>query len=88
MQHIVVTIRDIVNDSYFTPQYVKSLGGFLRQLSDEINSPQQNPNSVAETMSKHPEDFEVYRLGTWDDADAEYTPEKKTQVCVISSLKR
>lgn len=87
MLHIVLSIRDIKTDTYFQPQFVKSLGGFIRQLADEINSPQQ-PNSLADTMSKHPEDFEVYRLGTWEDQDGAWTSEKQTQVCVISSLKK
>lgn len=87
MQYIVVTIRDIKTDSYFTPQFVKNLGGYIRQVSDEINGPQQ-PNTLADTMAKHPEDFEIYRLGTWDDDTAKWTPEEHTQVCVISSLKR
>lgn len=87
MQLIIVTIRDIKTDSYFTPHYVKNVGGYIRQLSDDING-QVTPNSIAETMAKHPEDFEVYRLGTWDDATGEFHAEPKTQICVVSSLKR
>lgn len=87
MLHIIVTIRDIKTDSYFTPQFVKSLGGYIRQLGDDING-QVPAGTLAETMKQHPEDFEVYRLGTWDDENAVFHPETKTQICVISSLKR
>lgn len=87
MKHYIVAIRDIKTNSYFTPQYVKSIGGYVRQVSDEINSPQQ-PNTLAHTMSIHPEDFEVYQLGTWDDETAAHTTDEKTQICVLTTLKR
>lgn len=87
MLHIVLAIRDIKTNTYFIPQFVKSVGGFIRQLADEINQPQQ-PNTIADTMGKHPEDFEVFRLGTWEDEDATWTPEKMTQVCAVSALKK
>lgn len=85
MKHTIVCIRDIKTNSYFVPQYIKSVGGFLRQMGDELNGP-QNPNTVAETMSKHPEDFELYQLGTWDDETGQYELTEKTQLCVVSSL--
>lgn len=85
MKHAIVSIRDIKTNSYFVPQYVKSIGGFLRQMSDELNGPQQ-PHSVAETMAKHPEDFEVYQLGWWDDETAEHEILDKKQLCVVTSL--
>lgn len=93
MKHKIVTIRDIKTNTYFVPQFVRSVGGFLRQLSDEINSPQQT-NTLADTMSKHPEDFEVFEIGEWDDTDGSFdTPHDAshtmaTQLCVLSSLKK
>lgn len=88
MQLTIVAIRDIKTDSFFTPQYIRSIGGFLRQLSDEINSPQQS-NSVAASMANHPEDYEVIKLGTWDDQTAKYTIDDEwTQLTAVSSLKR
>lgn len=87
MKHFIVAIRDIKTNSYFTPQYVKSVGGYLRQVGDEINTPQQ-PNTLAHTMATHPEDFEIYQLGTWNDEDARYLVDEQTQLCVLTSLKK
>lgn len=87
MKHAIVEIRDIKNNSYFPPQFVRAIGGYIRQLSDEINNTQQNPNSYAQIMSKHPEDFEVYQAGEWDDETGTITPMTQVQICVLSSLK-
>lgn len=87
MIHIILAIRDIKTNAYFTPQYVKSVSGFVRQLGDDINSPNIPENTLASTMARHPEDFEVKRLGTWDDETAQTYLEEHTQVCVLSTLK-
>ena len=85
MKYAIVAIRDIKTDSYFPPQFVRSVGGFLRQLGDDINNPR--PDTLAATMHAHADDFEVYQLGEWDDQDASYQLEKQ-QICAVGNLKR
>lgn len=85
MKYAIVAIRDIKTDSYFPPQFVRSIGGFLRQLADDLGTPQ--PGTLAETMSKHPGDFEVYHLGDWDDQNGTFDTTDNKQLCVVSNLK-
>lgn len=88
MKLTIVAIRDIKTDSFFTPQYVRHAGAFLRQLQDEINTAQQ-PNTVAASMAAHPEDYEVIELGTWEDQTGRYEiHDEWKQVTAVSNLKR
>lgn len=83
----IVAIRDTKTDSFFTPQFVRSIGGFLRQLGDDITRPQ--PGTIAETMKLHPDQFEAWHLGDWEDETGESTaPEggAKKRLVIISDL--
>lgn len=64
----IVAIRDIKADLWFNPIYVNSLGGAVRSFGDECTKPREN-NPLAE----HPEDYELYELGEWDERKGEFT---------------
>lgn len=66
MKFQIVTIRDVKTDSYSQPQCVVSIGGWLRALADEVNK-------EGNALSAHPEDYEAYHLGQWDDNSGEFT---------------
>lgn len=83
----LVAIRDTKTDTFFDPQTVRHTMAFIRQLQDDINSPNLPANSLADTMSKHPDQFEVYELAEWDDETGEYTGTKK-QICSVGDLKQ
>jgi len=85
MLHYIITLRDIKTDSYFAPQFVRSKGGYLRQMQDDLAG-QSQPNSVLSTMQKHPDQFEIYCDGTWDDSDGKYTVTEPERLAVISDL--
>jgi hypothetical protein len=59
--HIVV-LRDITANVYGQPNFVASIGAAIRAFADNING--KDPNNI---VSQHPTDFEMYRLGTYDD---------------------
>jgi len=62
--HIVV-LRDIKANVFAQPQFVASIGGFLRSFADECNG-----DKTKSIVAQHPEDFEVYELGWYGDGDA------------------
>lgn len=62
MKYQIVSVRDRAVDAYAMPQFVVSIGGFLRAFADEVN--RVDP---ANQLNKHPDDFDVYELGTFDD---------------------
>lgn len=84
MKFAIIAIRDIKTDSYFPPQFVRSTGGFLRQLGDDIQQPQ--PGTLAETMKKHPDQFEIYQLGEWEDETGVFSDNNHRRLTVVSDL--
>lgn len=63
----LISIRDSAIDAYDAPRAVVSVGGAVRSFGDEVNrADEKNP------MYKHPDDYELYHLGSYDDAAAEF----------------
>lgn len=91
----IVCLRDIKTDAHTVPQFVPHLESWRRALSDAINKPDQR--ALEMDFVRHPEDFEAYHLGEWDDASAAFstqfdvpefavTPPKKVRIFLLSDL--
>lgn len=82
MKYYVVAVRDRAADCYAVPNFVASIGGAIRGFADEIN------RSAADNMFfNHPEDFDLYQLGTYDDADGSFEVSAPHQIVVGKDLK-
>lgn len=89
MQLKIIVIRDIRANVHGIPMFVPNIAVALRQLGDQINEP-ANKDPVA----MHPEDFEIWELGTYDDErgwfetehDASHT--QRRQICACKDLVR
>lgn len=78
MKMFIMAVRDRAADVFGTPMFRLNVGGAVRAFSDEINRPGDD-----NVMSKHPEDFDLYELGIYDDADASFKMlASPRQVCV------
>lgn len=67
MKRLIVAVRDRASDSYGAPFMVVARGQAIRSFSDEVNrSASDNP------LYQHPEDFDLYELGTFDDSTGLY----------------
>lgn len=62
MKFIVCAVRDIKANLYDRPFYAQSVGSAVRSFGDEVV--REDPNNM---LHKHPYDFELYQLGTYDD---------------------
>lgn len=63
-----VSIYDKAAAAYMRPWFAQAQGVAIRQFTDEVNrSAQDNP------LWMHPADYDLYLLGTWDDATGEFT---------------
>lgn len=51
--------------AYMRPFFDVSAGSAVRGFEDEVN----NPDSM---LSRHPGDFTLFELGTWDDSNAQF----------------
>jgi len=63
LKYKLIAIRDRVADIFGTPNAVANLGQAVRSFSDEIN--RDDPSNM---LAKHPDDFDLYHLGEYDDA--------------------
>lgn len=79
----IVCIRDRAADVFGMPNFVTSIGMAIRSFGDEINrQAQDNP------LHKHPEDFDLYELGVYDDATATFECGTPRQIAVGKDLVR
>lgn len=84
MEYKVVAIRDRVADVYGQPIFVASVGSAIRSFGDEVNNKREGNN-----LANHPEDFDLYLLGTFDDETASFEglPQPK-QIAIGKDLVR
>lgn len=62
----IVAIRDRAVNAYGQPIFVPAIGAAMRSFMDEINNDQSS-------IYKHPEDYDLYHLGTYDDSNGNIT---------------
>lgn len=67
MRFFIVAIRDMVAEAYSVPQFVVNIGATVRGFGDEIRRPKPDGNPAA--LQDHPEDFNMYSLGEYDDSN-------------------
>jgi len=58
----ICTVKDRAADAYGRPMFVPSTGVAIRSFSDEINR-----NNADNQLYNHPDDFDLYELGSFDD---------------------
>ena len=63
---IMVAIKDRALNAFMRPFFAQTKGQAIRMFNDEVNN-HESP------MFKHPEDYDLYFLGTWNDDTGEYT---------------
>jgi len=62
MIHYVISVKDRAADVYNRPFFVPHRNVAIRDFTDEVN------RDVADNqLSKHPDDFDLYLLGLFDD---------------------
>lgn len=63
MKMIVCSIKDRAADAYGRPFYVPAVGVAIRSFQDEVNRAADDSQ-----IYQHPEDFDLFELGEFDDA--------------------
>jgi len=62
MKMVIVSILDTAAGAYGRPAFVASEGVAVRQFQDEVNRPSEDNQ-----LYKHPDDFQLFYFGTFDD---------------------
>nr|DAI03088.1 MAG TPA: DNA binding protein [Microviridae sp.] len=58
----VMSVKDNAAQTFGRPFFMPSTGVALRSFTDEVNRAAEDNQ-----LYKHPEDFDLYQLGTFDD---------------------
>ena len=66
---IIVAVKDRAIDAYMNPFTVQHTNAAARAFQDEVNR-------ESSEMNKHPEDYELYNLGTFNDETGEIEPQR------------
>lgn len=66
MKVFVCSIRDRGTDSYGYPIFVRAVQQGIRSFGDQVNS------KDGSSVSSHPEDYDLYLLGEFDDATGKF----------------
>lgn len=83
MKQVVMAMFDKAAGFYGQPFFTKSRSLGVRAFTDAINSSGEEP------FAKHPDDFELYYLGEYDDQSASFSqPQFPELVCRGLDVKR
>jgi len=63
----VVSVKDRAIDAYNRPFIVPTIGAAIRSFTDEVNRKESE-------MFAHPEDFDLYDMGTFCDQTGTFLP--------------
>lgn len=65
MKYVVGAVRDSKADCFNRPIFMQSVGSMIRSFQDEVNR-----SADDNAMNRHPGDFALYELGSYDDGTA------------------
>lgn len=78
----IVAVRDIKANCFSQPQFVPNLGSAIRSFGDQCRDEKSG------VLYQHPEDFELYHLGKFDDSDANFDMHPPVQLAVGANYQR
>lgn len=64
----IFAIKDRAIAAFMQPFFAPSIGGALRAFQDAMND-------GSTPMNKHPDDYDLWHLGEWDDQSGEFVCE-------------
>jgi len=67
MKLSICSVKDRAADAYGRPMFVPSTGVAIRSFSDEINR-----SDADNQLHNHPDDFDLFEFGTFDDNTGEF----------------
>ena len=65
MTYFTFSIYDSKAKNYHIPYNLKNEAVAVREFADIVNDPKSS-------IYKHPEDYTLFKIGTWDDHDAKF----------------
>lgn len=79
--YVVCSVRDRALDAFMQPIFTPALGMALRSFSDEVNRPES-------PMYAHPDDYDLFQIGSYDDSVGKLVACDPRQVAIGKDVKR
>lgn len=79
MIHQIIAVYDVKSACYARPVAVPADGAAIRSFQDAVND-------KSTEYHKHPEDYAMFNIGTYDDQSGEITSSKPRQLAQAASL--
>lgn len=70
MKLIICAIHDTKAEAFAQPMFFQAVGQAVRAFIDAVSDGDPKSN-----LANHPEDFNLFRIGTYDDQTGEIVPE-------------
>lgn len=67
MKYVIVSVRDRAANAFGRPFFVATRGQAIRSFSDEVNTKREG-----NALQAHPEDFDLYELGVFDEDTGQF----------------
>lgn len=67
MISVIVSVKDNAAEAFGRPMYLQSVGVAIRSFTDEVNR-EDKDNS----LYHHPDDFDLYDFGVFDDSTGKF----------------
>lgn len=81
MKYVVVCVRDVCADLWGQPHFQATIGMAQRSFMDGVNA-KDAPNNI---LAQHPEHFELYHLGHYNDEDGSFDLLPKPRQLLLGS---
>lgn len=65
----IFAVRDVISDTYGRPFYSPNVASGVRSITMEVNNAHMD-----NMLHTHPDDFELYHLGQFNDATGTFEP--------------
>lgn len=76
----VFAVKDRALNAHMRPWFAQTIGQALRMFQDEINNTQGE-------MHKHPDDYDLWHLGSWNDENGNFTNVENKQIALGKQCK-
>lgn len=77
MISVIVSVKDSAAEAFGRPMYLQSIGIAIRSFTDEVNREDKDNQ-----LFNHPDDFDLYELGVFDDSLGRYELRENPTVIV------
>ena len=78
----IFAVRDRATDQFGTPMFLITSGQAIRSFTDEVNRADKDNQIFA-----HPDDFDLYSLGSFNTDTGEFVTVVPEQVCIGKLVK-